>query len=76
LFVVTTENTLGVMGVRVAFEGGPADGTVEECVGIETALPSLFWSREEPERIAAVYRRAGDGPDPVTGAWRYDLVGI
>ncbi len=61
------------MSVRVEFEGGPADGTITEYPSFSTALPSLLWSSEEPEAIAAIYRRAGDAPDPTTGAWRYTL---
>lgn len=55
------------------FEGGPADGVVEELTNLEIALPSLYWHREEPEAIAAVYHRAATHPDPTTGAWRYHL---
>ncbi len=61
------------MSVRVAFEGGPADGTVTEYAHLHIALPSLYWSREEPDHVAAVYHRAAEAPDPVTGAWRYAL---
>jgi hypothetical protein len=62
-----------LMGIRVEFEGGPADGTVSEYAYLDTALPSLYWHREEPVRIGAIYRRASDDPDPVTGAWHYTV---
>lgn len=60
----------GSMSLRVEFEGGPADGTVKEYPSLAAALPSLFWSRDEPP-VAATYRRLSDEPDPVTGRWRY-----
>jgi hypothetical protein len=58
------------VSIRVEFEGGPADGAVEEFTNLEIALPSLYWHREE---IAAVYHRGATRPDPATGAWRYHL---
>ncbi len=64
--------TLYSMSVHVEFHGGPADGTVEE-YRFSTALPSLYWSRDEPDRVAAIYRRSSEQPDPITGAWRYSL---
>lgn len=66
--------TLAGVSVRIAFEGGPADGTVEDYTYLSTALPSLYWPRDEPERVGAVYRRLTDAPDPVTGTWRYCVV--
>jgi hypothetical protein len=54
------------MSLRVAFEGGPADGTVKE-YPLAAALPSLFWDGDEPPYVAAIYRRASSEPDPVTG---------
>jgi hypothetical protein len=69
-----TDHTSHV-SVRIAFEGGPADGTVQDYPRLGTALPSVYWSREEPQHISAVYRRLTDAPDPTTGIWRYSIVG-
>lgn len=62
------------MPLRVEFEGGPADGTVHEYPDLGTALPSLYWSRDEPQPVSAVYHRASADPDPQTGRWRYVVV--
>lgn len=63
------------MSLRVEFEGGPADGTVHEYPEIGIALPSLYWSRDEPHPVAATYRRLSNQPDPITGRWRYVIAG-
>ncbi|MFC4950164.1 hypothetical protein [Pseudonocardia sp. GCM10023141] len=59
------------MSIRVKFEGGPADGVVQEYPSINRALPSLYWHRDEPTELRAVYHLLGADPDPMTGLWRY-----
>lgn len=63
-------STLGGMGIRVKFEGGPADGEVRD-FPFNQALPSLYWRRAEPSEQRAIYHLLGEDPDPVTGLWRY-----
>lgn len=59
------------MGIRVKFEGGPADGVVQEYPSIGRALPSLYWEREEHGELRAIYHLQRQDPDPVTGLWTY-----
>lgn len=59
------------MGIMVKFEGGPADGVVQEYPSIDRALPSLYWQGDEPVGQRAVYHVLDDMPDPTTGLLRY-----
>jgi hypothetical protein len=61
------------MTIRVEFQGGPADGTVQEYPALDRALPSLYWQRDELSEARAVYHRSVDRPDPDTGVWQYHL---
>ncbi|MFC4943172.1 hypothetical protein [Pseudonocardia sp. GCM10023141] len=59
------------MSVRVMFEGGPADGVVQEYPLLDRALPSLYWHRDEPSELRGIYHLLNRDPDPDTGVWRY-----
>jgi hypothetical protein len=61
------------MSLRVRFVGGPADSTERDYPRVDTPLPSLLWfDLDLPER-GAVYRRVGEGPDSISGRWRYEF---
>lgn len=62
------------MALHVEFEGGPADGTLQDYPQLNAPLPSLYWSSTTDEN-ASIYHRLADEPDRATGRWRYRFTG-
>jgi hypothetical protein len=60
------------VSIRVRFEGGPADGVVRDYPAFSTALPSLYWSQDDPY-VAGIYRRCVND-EPVDAVWCYRYV--